>query len=390
MRVPLAWLKEYCDPGLSAEPVGVRLSLSGTELERILRVGMPSGDGNAGFFRIGKVVSAEQHPDADRLRVCKVQLAGSDMRTIVCGAPNVAAGETVLVALARRRLADGTKLGRAKLRGVESDGMILSETEVQLGPDSGGIMVLPDSLEVGEEAGRYVTLGDDVLEFEVNPNRPDCMSVYGIARELHAVTEAPLAPDPAGEDAPAEGEGRDYAVAVGDGRPTRSFARASACACSRTSGRPLAALAEGASGRRRPAADQQRRRHHQLRDAAARPADARLRPGPARRPRAPRAQRHVRASGSRPSTARSACFDEDAVLVCDASGASGIGGIMGGGDQRGLRRDHAGGDGGRDLERPQHPRDLDEAGPSHRGERALREAAPSRSLPWRPSGSPRD
>ena len=67
--------------------------------------------------------------------------------------------------------------------------MILSETEVQLGPDSGGIMVLPDSLEVGEEAGRYVTLGDDVLEFEVSPNRPDSMSVYGIARELHAVTE---------------------------------------------------------------------------------------------------------------------------------------------------------------------------------------------------------
>ncbi len=86
--------------------------------------------------------------------------------------------------------------------------MILSETEVQLGPDSGGIMVLPDSLEVGEEAGRYVTLGDDVLEFEVSPNRPDNMCVYGIARELHAVTEAPLAPDPAAEDAPAEGEGR--------------------------------------------------------------------------------------------------------------------------------------------------------------------------------------
>jgi phenylalanyl-tRNA synthetase beta chain len=208
MRVPVAWLQEYCDPGLSSEEIGERLSRSGTELERILRVGVPAGDGNAGFFRIGRVMSAEQHPDADRLHVCSVQLAGSDMRTIVCGAPNVAAGETVLVALPGAVLPDGTKLGRANLRGVESEGMILSETEVQLGTDSAGIMVLPDSLEVGEEAGRYVTLGDDVLEVEVSPNRPDNMCVYGIARELHALTAAPLAPDPGAEDAPANGDGR--------------------------------------------------------------------------------------------------------------------------------------------------------------------------------------
>jgi phenylalanyl-tRNA synthetase beta chain len=207
MKIPLTWLKEYCDPGLSAEEVGERLSLSGTELERIVRVGVPARDGNAGFFRIGKVMSADPHPDADRLSVCAVQLAGSDMRTIVCGAPNVAAGETVLVALPGAVLPDGRKLGRAKLRGVESDGMILSETEVELGADSEGIMVLPDSLEAGEEAGRYVTLGDDVLEFEISPNRPDNMCVYGIARELHAITGAPLAPDPAAEDVAAEASG---------------------------------------------------------------------------------------------------------------------------------------------------------------------------------------
>jgi phenylalanyl-tRNA synthetase beta chain len=206
LRVPVAWLREYCDPGLSSAQIGERLSLSGTELERILRVGVPAGDGNAGFFRIGRVMSAEQHPDADRLRVCNVQLAGSDMRTIVCGAPNVAAGETVVVALPGAVLPDGTKLGRAKLRGVESEGMILSETEVELGTDSAGIMVLPDSLEVGEEAGRYVTLGDDVLELEISPNRPDNMCVYGIAREVHALTGAPLAPDPGAEEAPAEGD----------------------------------------------------------------------------------------------------------------------------------------------------------------------------------------
>jgi phenylalanyl-tRNA synthetase beta chain len=219
LKAPVTWLREYCDPGLSSEEIGERLSLSGTELERILRVGVPSADGNPGFFRIGKVLSAEQHPDADRLSVCNVQLAESDTRMIVCGAPNVAAGETVLVALPGAVLPDGTKLGRAKLRGVVSDGMILSETELQLGTDSAGIMVLPDSLEAGEEAGRYVTLGDDVLELEVAPNRPDCMCVYGIARELHAVTEAPLAPDPGSEDVPAEGEdeaGHLLAVTVAD------------------------------------------------------------------------------------------------------------------------------------------------------------------------------
>ena len=140
--------------------------------------------------------SVEQHPDADRLRVCRVALSGADERTIVCGAPNVAAGQAVMVALPGAVLPDGTRLGKAKLRGVESDGMILSETEVQLGTDSAGIIVLPDEYEAGEEAHRYVQIGDDVLELEITPNRPDCLAVYGVAREVHAVTEAPLAPDP--------------------------------------------------------------------------------------------------------------------------------------------------------------------------------------------------
>ena len=92
MRVPFSWMTEYCDPALTPEQVGELLSASGTELERITRVGVPAGDGNVSLFRIGKVLSAERHPDAERLKVCNVQLAGSDMRTIVCGAPNVAAG----------------------------------------------------------------------------------------------------------------------------------------------------------------------------------------------------------------------------------------------------------------------------------------------------------
>jgi phenylalanyl-tRNA synthetase beta chain len=314
VRVPVAWLKSYCDPGLSAEEIGERLSLSGTELERIVRVGVPSGDGNAGFFRIGKVMSADPHPDADRLRVCAVQLAGSDMRTIVCGAPNVAPGETVLVALPGAVLPDGTKLGRANLRGVQSDGMILSETEVQLGADSEGIMVLPDSLEVGEEAGRYVTLGDDVLEFEVSPNRPDNMSVYGISREVHALTGAPLAPDPAGEDAPAEGEGRaaellPVTVTAPELCP-RFWLKARLTAIGQ---RPINNVVDTTNyvmlllGQPMHAYDL---------DRVSGPAiDVR---------RAREGERIVTLDGEE------RVLDADAVVVCDGSGPTGIGGIMGG------------------------------------------------------------
>jgi phenylalanyl-tRNA synthetase beta chain len=207
MRVPVAWLREYCDPGLGVDGLATALALSGTEVERIASVGIPRVDGNQGLFVVGQVKSVEQHPDADRLSVCRVALSDADERTIVCGAPNVAAGQAVMVALPGAVLPDGTRLGRAKLRGVESDGMILSETEVELGTDSAGIMVLPDSYSVGEEAHRYLPLGDDVLELEITPNRPDCLSVYGVAREVHAVTEAALAPDPGDADAESAGSG---------------------------------------------------------------------------------------------------------------------------------------------------------------------------------------
>ena len=208
MRVPVTWLREYCDPGLGVDDLATVLALSGTEVERIASVGVPRVDGNQALFLVGEVKSVEQHPDADRLRVCRVALSGADERTIVCGAPNVAAGQAVMVALPGAVLPDGTRLGRAKLRGVESDGMILSETEVQLGTDSAGIMVLPDSYTAGEEAQRYLPVGDDVLELEITPNRPDTLSVYGVAREVHAVTEAPLAPDPGDEDAAGRRRGR--------------------------------------------------------------------------------------------------------------------------------------------------------------------------------------
>jgi phenylalanyl-tRNA synthetase beta chain len=329
MRVPFSWMTEYCDPALTPEQVGELLSASGTELERITRVGVPAGDGNVSLFRIGKVMSAERHPDAERLKVCNVQLAGSDMRTIVCGAPNVAAGEVVLVALPGAVLPDGTKLGRANLRGIPSDGMILSETEIELGTDAAGIVVLPDELEVGEPAASYITLGDDVLELEVNPNRPDCLAVYGVARELHALTGAPLVEDPGEAEAAAEGEGsaEDYlSVTVDDPE-----------LCPRFSVRVFTDVAVGPSPlwlKERLMAAGQRPINNVvdvtnyvmlLLGQPMHAYDLDRIAGPAL---------HVRRAreGERLTTldGEQRVFDHDAVLVCDAERPSGIGGVMGG------------------------------------------------------------
>jgi phenylalanyl-tRNA synthetase beta chain len=221
VKVPFSWLREYCDPGLPVDELGALLALRTTEVERISTVGPPSLAG----FVVGRVLSVEPHPRADRLRVCVVE-TGDSTRTIVCGAPNVAAGQTVPVALPGAVLPGGTELGRVDLRGVTSDGMILSEAELGMGEEAGGIAVLsgPD----GHGSGREVTPGsplaevlpvaEPVLELEVSSNRVDCLGVYGVAREVHAFTGAPLAAAPWERDAEPTGEGTatDYAsVMVG-------------------------------------------------------------------------------------------------------------------------------------------------------------------------------
>ncbi|HEX3735330.1 MAG TPA: phenylalanine--tRNA ligase subunit beta, partial [Solirubrobacterales bacterium] len=212
MKIPYSWLREHCDPGVSAAEIADRLVMTGTEVERIGQVGPPAPEG----FVVGKVVSAEQHPDADRLRVCEVD-TGDERRTIVCGAPNVAAGQTVAVALPGARMPGGEKLRKAKLRGVASEGMILSATELEVGEESDGILVLDDGLAAGAPLAEVLPLAEPVLELEVTPNRVDCFGVHGVAREVHAISAAPLGPDPWAEDAAAAGEGEvsDFAsVAV--------------------------------------------------------------------------------------------------------------------------------------------------------------------------------
>jgi phenylalanyl-tRNA synthetase beta chain len=203
MRVPYSWLREHCDPGIGAEELAERLAMTGTEVERVATVGPPSAEG----FVVGRVVTCERHPDADRLSVCTVDTGDDEPRTIVCGAPNVAAGQTVPVALPGATMPGGTKLGEAKLRGVRSFGMILSAAELEIGGDAGGILVLGDGLVPGSSLSEALPLAEPVLELEVTPNRVDCLGVYGVAREVHAVTAAPLGPEPWADDAAAEGEG---------------------------------------------------------------------------------------------------------------------------------------------------------------------------------------
>ncbi|HEV2812440.1 MAG TPA: phenylalanine--tRNA ligase subunit beta [Solirubrobacteraceae bacterium] len=208
MRVPLEWLSEYADAGLPGRELGERLTMTGTKLEAVHHHGVSSAE----HFLVGEVVSAERHPDADRLTVCEVDVGGRTS-TIVCGAPNVAAGQLVAVVEPGGVLPDGTKIKKAKLRGVVSKGMILSERELGLGEDHTGIMVL-DRGAPGVPLETALPLSTEVLEFEITPNRPDCLGVYGIAREVHASTGAELRPPPWADDPGTPGEVKGATVDV--------------------------------------------------------------------------------------------------------------------------------------------------------------------------------
>jgi phenylalanyl-tRNA synthetase beta chain len=215
MRVPLNWLREYCSPELDTAAIEERLTMTGTKVETILHHGVPSPD----HFVVGQVLTVAPHPDADRLRVCEVDIGAPEPAGIVCGAPNVAVGQTVAVALPGATMPDGTRIKAAKLRGVSSAGMILAADELEIDSDHIGIMVL-DELMPGAELAPGTPLEDvlaictDVLELEITPNRPDCLGVYGVARELHAATGAPLTAEPWAEDPGSEGQAEGAEVVV--------------------------------------------------------------------------------------------------------------------------------------------------------------------------------
>ena len=203
MKVPVSWLREYVDFDMPARELGELLSMTGTKLEAIHSSAVPAGgDG----FRVGRVLTREQHPNADRLSLTTVDVGEGEPRQIVCGATNFGPGSTVAVALPGATMPDGTVLRAAKLRGIESDGMMLSERELELSQEHAGLMLLPDGLTPGTPLAEVLPIDDVVLEFEITPNRPDCLSVYGVAREVSASLDVPLAGWP-GEDPQPSGDG---------------------------------------------------------------------------------------------------------------------------------------------------------------------------------------
>jgi phenylalanyl-tRNA synthetase beta chain len=213
MKVPVSWLRDYVAFDVPLREVAERLAVSTCEVERISRRGVADADGNLGLFRVGRVVDASKHPNADRLQLCRVDVGESEPRQIVCGAWNFGAGATVAVALPGALLPGGTRLERARLRGTVSDGMILSERELELGPDQTGIIVLPDGPEPGTPLADVLPLGEEVLELEVTGNRPDLLAVYGIAREVAALfPQAELHPPPGREPERAGDEPVDVTI----------------------------------------------------------------------------------------------------------------------------------------------------------------------------------
>lgn len=199
MKVPVSWLREYVSFDLPLEELARRLVFTSCEVDRIVGRGVPDVDGNLGRFRVGRVLEAEKHPNADRLQLCKVDVGEGDARQIVCGAWNFGAGATVAVALPGATIANGLELEQRKVRGELSDGMILAEDEVELGTDHTGIMLLDPALEPGTPLADVLPLSDAVLEIETGYNRPDLTSVYGIAREVSALLDVELAPPPGRE-----------------------------------------------------------------------------------------------------------------------------------------------------------------------------------------------
>ena len=192
MKVPLSWLAEYVDLNHSAEHLAHRLSMAGAEVEEIIQSGAAWEN-----IYVGRVLKLEPHPDADRLRLVTVDIAQDEPQRVICGAPNVAQGQTIAFGTIGAAIRDAysdaedgerklVKLKKAKIRGVESSGMVLSERELGLSDEHEGILVLDDALTPGTPLAD--ALGETVFDITPTPNRPDHMSVLGIAREVAALT----------------------------------------------------------------------------------------------------------------------------------------------------------------------------------------------------------
>jgi phenylalanyl-tRNA synthetase beta chain len=194
MKVPLQWLADHLAELPPLDELVEQLSFAGDKVEGVERRGLPAVDGVEELIVAGHVLEAGKHPNADRLQLTRVDVGEGEPRQIVCGAWNFGAGDTVAVALPGTVLLDGRRIGRSKLRGETSDGMILSERELDISPEGEGIMVLGDGWRPGEPLAARMPLAHDVLELEVTSNRADLLSMRGVARDVHAIFGIELTP----------------------------------------------------------------------------------------------------------------------------------------------------------------------------------------------------
>lgn len=182
-----SWLRSFVNPALNTADLAHALTMSGAEVESIRPVA-PAFSG----IVVGHILTAEKHPDADKLKICTVDVGTGTPLQIVCGAPNAAVGMKAPLATVGAKLPDGTVIGKGKLRGVDSFGMLCSQRELGLSTEHAGLWALPDSVVAGQDIRLAMDLDDCVLEIKLTPNKADCLSVWGMARETAAITGAPL------------------------------------------------------------------------------------------------------------------------------------------------------------------------------------------------------
>ena len=187
MKIVESWLREWVDPDLDSKALEHQLTMLGLEVDGV----DIEGKGLEGVI-VAEVVDVEKHPDADRLSVCKVRAGGEDTIDVVCGAPNVTAGMKSPLAVPGVTLPNGIKLRKSKIRGVVSNGMLCSAIELGLGEESDGIIALADDAPVGMPLIEYLGLPDTVFDLDLTPNRGDCFSVLGVARDVAALTGSAL------------------------------------------------------------------------------------------------------------------------------------------------------------------------------------------------------
>jgi phenylalanyl-tRNA synthetase beta chain len=186
MKISESWLREWVNPPVSTDQLVQQLTMAGLEVDAVTPV--------AGVFSgvvVAHIISAEPHPDAQKLRVCQVDAGGSPIQ-IVCGAANARAGIKVPLAQVGALLPGGLEIKKAKLRGVESFGMLCGQTELAAGTDDSGLWELASDAPVGADLREYLALSDQILELDLTPNRSDCLSLRGIAREVGVLTQSPV------------------------------------------------------------------------------------------------------------------------------------------------------------------------------------------------------